>query len=136
MSANLLREITPLTQGDCFTLFSRIKYEFDFPLHCHEEFELNFIQNAKGAKRVIGDHLEVIDELELVLVGPNLPHAWFTNKLKGKEVKEITIQFHRDLFDEKFLHRNQMSFIRTMLEHSKRGILFSPQTTQTIMRVF
>ena len=133
MSANLLREITPLTQGDCFTLFSRIKYEFDFPLHCHEEFELNFIQNAKGAKRVIGDHLEVIDELELVLVGPNLPHAWFTNKLKGKEVKEITIQFHRDLFDEKFLHRNQMSFIRSMLEHSKRGILFSKQTTQATM---
>ena len=80
MSTNLLKEITPLTQGDCFTVFSRIKYEFDFPLHFHEEFELNFIHNAKGAKRVIGDHIEVIDELELVLVGPNLPHAWFTNK--------------------------------------------------------
>ena len=133
MSTNLLKEITPLTQGDCFTVFSRIKYEFDFPLHFHEEFELNFIHNAKGAKRVIGDHIEVIDELELVLVGPNLPHAWFTNKSKGKEVKEITIQFHRDLFDEKFLHRNQMSFIRSMFEHSKRGILFSKQTTQSTM---
>src|SRR6476469_4869435 len=133
MRTNLLREITPLTQGDCFTVFSRVKYEFDFPLHCHEEFELNFIQNAKGAKRVIGDHLEVIDELELVLVGPNLPHAWFTNKLKGKEVKEITIQFHRDLFDEKFLHRNQMSFIRTLLQRSSRGVLFSEATTLTIM---
>jgi len=133
MSTNLLKEITPLTQGDCFTVFSRIKYEFDFPLHFHEEFELNFIHNAKGAKRVIGDHIEVIDELELVLVGPNLPHAWFTNKSKGKEVKEITIQFHRDLFDEKFLHRNQMSFIRSMFEHSKRGILFSKQTTHSTM---
>jgi len=133
MGTNLLKEITPLTQGDCFTVFSRIKYEFDFPLHFHEEFELNFIHNAKGAKRVIGDHIEVIDELELVLVGPNLPHAWFTNKSKGKEVKEITIQFHRDLFDEKFLHRNQMSFIRSMFEHSKRGILFSKQTTQSTM---
>ena len=133
MGTNLLKEITPLTQGDCFTVFSRIKYEFDFPLHFHEEFELNFIHNAKGAKRVIGDHIEVIDELELVLVGPNLPHAWFTNKSKGKEVKEITIQFHRDLFDEKFLHRNQMSFIRSMFEHSKRGILFSKQTTHSTM---
>ena len=133
MGTNLLKEITPLTQGDCFTVFSRIKYEFDFPLHFHEEFELNFIHNAKGAKRVIGDHIEVIDELELVLVGPNLPHAWFTNKSKGKEVKEITIQFHRDLFDEKFLHRNQMSFIRSMFDHSKRGILFSKQTTHSTM---
>jgi AraC-like DNA-binding protein len=133
MNKNILREITPLTQSDCFTLFSRIKYEFDFPIHYHEEFELNFIQNAKGAKRVIGDHIEVIDDPELVLVGPNLQHGWVTHKSKGKEIKEITIQFHRDLFDEKLLHRNQMSFIRSMLEHSKRGILFSAQTIQSIM---
>jgi AraC-like DNA-binding protein len=110
-----------------------VKYEFDFPLHHHEEFELNFIQNAKGAKRVIGDHIEEIDDLELVLVGPNLQHAWFTHKSKGKEIKEITIQFHRDLFDEKFLHRNQMSFIRKMFEHSARGILFSKDTIKSIM---
>jgi AraC-like DNA-binding protein len=133
MNTKILREITPLTQSDCFTIFSRIKYEFDFPLHYHEEFELNFIQNARGAKRVIGDHIDLIDDLELVLVGPNLQHGWFTHKSKGKEIKEITIQFHRDLFDEKFLQRNQMTFIKSMLEHSKRGILFSRQATETIM---
>jgi AraC-like DNA-binding protein len=133
MNQNILREITPLTQSDCFTVFSRVKYEFDFPLHHHEEFELNFIQNAKGAKRVIGDHIEMIDDLELVLVGPNLQHCWMTHKSKGSEIKEITIQFHRDLFDEKFLNRNQMSFIKSMLEHSKRGILFSRQVIEMIM---
>jgi len=46
-----MREITPLTQNDCFMLFSRVKKEFSFPLHCHEEFELNLILNAPGAKR-------------------------------------------------------------------------------------
>jgi len=133
MNAKILREITPLTQSDCFTVFSRVKYEFDFPLHFHEVFELNFIRNAKGAKRVIGDHIDVIGDLELVLVGPNLQHGWFTHKSKGKEIIEITIQFHRDLFEDKFLLRNQMTFIRSMLEHSKRGILFSEKTTETIM---
>jgi AraC-like DNA-binding protein len=58
MKKNLLREITPLTQNDCFTLFSRVKSGFDFPLHYHEEFELNFIRGAKGARRVVGDHME------------------------------------------------------------------------------
>jgi len=129
MKSTLLREITPLTQNDCFTLFSRVKEAFDFPLHYHEEFELNFIQNAKNARRVIGDHIEDIDELELVLVGSNLQHAWFTHNCKGGEIREITIQFHKDLFDEKFLRRNQLSFIRTMLEKSLRGILFSRETT-------
>jgi AraC-like DNA-binding protein len=132
MKNTLLREITPLTQSDCFTLFSRVKSEFDFPLHYHEEFELNFIQNAKNARRVIGDHIEDIDELELVLVGSNLQHAWFTHHCKSKEIREITIQFHKDLFDDKFLRRNQLSFIRTMLEKSLRGILFSKETTQQL----
>ena len=132
MKSTLLREITPLTQSDCFTIFSRIKSEFDFPLHYHEEFELNFIQNAKNAKRVIGDHIEEIDELELVLVGSNLQHAWFTHHCKGREIREITIQFHKDLFDDKLLRRNQLSFIRTMLEKSLRGILFSKETTQQL----
>jgi AraC-like DNA-binding protein len=133
LKTKLLREITPLTQGDCFTLFSREKSEFDFPLHYHEEFELNFIQHATGAKRVIGDHIEEIGDLELVLVGPNLQHGWFTHKCTSKEIKEITIQFHRDLFDDKFLQRNQMSFIRNMFERSLRGILFSKETIQAIL---
>jgi AraC-like DNA-binding protein len=132
MQANIMREITPLTSSDCFTLFSRVKSEFDFPLHCHEELELNFIMNAKGAKRVIGDHIAEIDDLELVLVGSNLPHVWQTHKCKSKEIKEITIQFHKDLFDEKFLRRNQMSFIRSMFERSAKGILFSKQTIEQI----
>jgi AraC-like DNA-binding protein len=134
MKKNVLREITPLTANDCFTLFSRTKSDFDFPLHNHEEFELNFIKNAKGAKRVIGDHVEEIDELELVLVGPNLQHGWFTHKCRSSEIKEVTIQFHRDLFDEKFLHRNQMSFIKTMFDRSLRGILFSQETIKALMQ--
>ena len=58
MNKNIVREITPLTQNDCFTIFSRIKKEFNFPLHYHEEFELNLIINAKGAKRIVGDHID------------------------------------------------------------------------------
>jgi AraC-like DNA-binding protein len=132
MSQQILREITPLTISDCFTIFARTKSDFDFPLHSHEELELNFIRNAKGTKRVVGDHIGEIDDLELVLVGSNLPHVWQTHKCKSKEINEITIQFHKDLFDDKFLRRNQMSFIRTMLERSVKGIQFSKQTIEQI----
>src|SRR5688572_6360870 len=84
MKKDILREITQLTKGDCFTIFKRVKSEFDFPLHYHEELELNFILNAKGARRVIGDHIEEIDNLELVLVGSNLPHVWETHQCRSK----------------------------------------------------
>ncbi|MFD2521421.1 AraC family transcriptional regulator [Emticicia soli] len=109
-------------------VFDRRKSNFDFPIHFHEEFELNFIENAKGAKRIIGDHIEVIDDLELVLVGSNVPHSWMGYESQKKDIHEITIQFHKDLFDEKFLQRNQLSFIRSLFERSGRGILFSAET--------
>jgi AraC-like DNA-binding protein len=127
---SIYREITPLNASDCFTFFKRIKKEFSFPLHTHEEFELNFILNAPGAKRIVGDNIEVIDEIDLVLVGSNLPHGWFTHECTSNEIHEITIQFHRDLFDEKFLKRNQLSHVRTLLERSARGIAFSAETAR------
>ena len=130
--SNIIKEITPLTQNDCFTIFSRVKKEFNFPLHYHEEFELNLILNAKGAKRIVGDHIDVIDDMELVLVGPNLHHAWFTHQCQNEEITEVTIQWHKDLFDDKFLRRNQLSFIRKMFERSLKGILFTRETIQAV----
>jgi len=132
MNNNIIKEITPLTQNDCFTIFSRVKTAFNFPLHFHEAYELNLILNAKGAKRIVGDHIDVIDDLELVLVGPNQYHAWFTHQCKSDEITEITIQFHRDLLDDKFLKKNQLSFLRNMLERSQRGILFSKSTIERL----
>lgn len=128
----IYHEITPLTQNDCFTIFSRTKSGFDFPLHYHEEFELNFIENAKGAKRIVGDSIEQIDDLELVLVGSNLSHGWFNHECKSENIFEITIQFHKDLFDDKFLKRNQLAHIRNLLERASRGILFSRETIEAI----
>jgi len=131
------REITPLTQYDCFTVFSRKKKTFDFPLHNHNEFELNLIMGGKGVKRIVGDHTEVIEDAELVLVGNNLPHGWFTHQYKWEEgmpeVEEITLQFHRDLFDDKLLRRNQLFFIRSLMEKAVRGISFSKDTIERIM---
>ncbi|HEX3934459.1 MAG TPA: AraC family transcriptional regulator [Puia sp.] len=132
MSTNIIREITPLTQNDCFTIFSRVKKEFSFPLHYHEELELNLIINAKGARRIVGDHIDTIDDVELVLVGPNLYHAWFTHQCKSEEIREVTVQWHKDLFEDKLLRRNQLSFIRNMMDRSQKGILFSREAAATL----
>lgn len=123
-------EITPLNEFDCFTIFSREKKEFNFPLHTHQEYELNLICNAGGAKRIIGNHVSEIPQIELVLVAGNLPHGWFTHHCTSTQIQEITIQFHKDLFDGKLLNRNQFKNIRIMLVHSENGILFSQETAQ------
>lgn len=129
---DIVREITPLTQNDCFTIFSREKSEFNFPLHNHEDMEINLILNAAGAQRIVGDHIGELDDCELVCVGPNLAHGWFTHQCKSKLIKEVTIQFHKDLFDERFLSRNELVNIRNMFENSKRGVMFQKAAIKSI----
>lgn len=130
------REITPLTPYDCFTLFSRSKTCFDFPLHNHEEMEINLIRYGKGVQRVVGDHTETISDIELTFIGSNLPHGWFDHEFKWNsempKVEEITIQFHRDLLDDNLLKRKQLYFIRSMFANAARGISFSEETAMRI----
>lgn len=128
MNNNIHREITPLTEGDCFLVFNRSKSNFDFPLHFHPEFEINYILNGQGAKRIVGDHTSLIDKYELVLVGSNLYHGWEQGECKSQKIHEITIQFHKDLFHGTLLKRNVMQPIKEMLEMSSRGIEFSQET--------
>ncbi|MFL9838674.1 helix-turn-helix domain-containing protein [Flavobacterium rakeshii] len=126
------REIPPLSKGDSFLVFDRIKDSFDFPIHYHPEYEINFILNGKGVKRIVGDHIEEIDDVELVLVGPNLHHGWEMNTCKNKKVHEITIQFHNDLFSDSLLSRRIMMPIKDMFNRSNHGILFSKKTGEEL----
>ena len=132
MIAEVHREITPLSPEDSFLVFDRIKDDFDFPIHFHPEYELNFILNGKGVRRVIGDSMEEIEDIELVLVGPNLQHGWELHNCRKKDIHEITIQFHNDLFDEKLLSRRIMKPIKDMFERSAHGILFSGKIAEEI----
>lgn len=129
---NIQRELTPLSQGDCLLVFDRVKSQFDFPVHFHPEYELNFIHAAPDAQRIVGDHKSYISEYELVLVGPNMEHGWNNGHCISPQIHEITIQFHRDLIHESLLARNMMKPIKEMLAKAAGGILFTDQTTRLI----
>ncbi len=133
MSKNIHREITQLSNSDSFLVYYRVKDDFSFPLHFHPEYELNFIYKGNGVRRVIGDHIEEINDYELVLVGPNLPHCWELHHCKNKEIHEITIHIHQDLLDEKLLSRRVFKSIKDMLNRSLHGILFSEKTIKEVM---
>lgn len=133
MSHEIHREITPLAPEVSFLVFDRIKSDFDFPIHFHPEYELNFIANGKGVRRVAGDSLEEIEDLELVLIGPNLQHGWELHNCRNTNIHEITIQFHPDLFDGNLLARRIMKPIKDMFEKSAHGILFSRKISEETM---
>lgn len=132
MNDNIHREITQLTPEDSFLVYDRVKDDFDFPIHFHPEYELNFIQNGTGVRRIIGDHMEEIEGYELVLVGPNLVHGWELYNCTNKRIHEITIHINNDLLDEKLLNRKIFKPIKDMFTRSNHGILFSKKTAKDI----
>ena len=133
MRTSVHREITQLSPEDSFLVYERVKDDFDFPIHFHPEYELNFIYKGAGVRRIIGDHTNVINDVELVLVGPNLTHGWELNKCTCKEIYEITIHIQNDLLNDKMLSRRIFKCIKDMFNRSKHGILFSQEITMEIM---
>ena len=134
MGSKVLHEITPLSERDCFYIADRRKSGFDYPIHCHPEYELNFIQNAAGVRRTVGDSSEVIGDYDLVLIAsPGLEHVWEQGDCTSSDIREITIQFKADLLPDALLERNQFESIRRMLERARCGLAFS---LPAIMRVY
>jgi len=137
MKENIHREITPLTENDCFLVFDRQRSLFTFPIHFHPEYEINFIHKAIGGRRVVGDHLEEIGEYELVMVGPNLYHGWENYRNTGTELlHEITIQFPKDIFEGALISKNIFKPVRDLLQNANRGILFSTETAKNLEKRF
>jgi len=132
MRNGIHREITQLSPEDSFLVYERIKDEFDFPVHFHPEYELNFIHKGKGVRRIIGDHTSVISDVELVLVGSNLSHGWELNECENTKIHEITVHIQQDLFNDKMLSRHIFKSIRDMFNRSKHGILFSEEITMKV----
>lgn len=135
METRVLREITPLGENDFMYVADRHKKEFDYPIHQHEIFELNFVAGASGCRRVVGDSSEVIGDLELVLItSPDLEHVWEQHKCKSEDIHEVTIQFRLD-FDSSTspFRTNPYKSIYRMLTRAKHGLAF-PQ--EAIMMVY
>lgn len=120
-----MTEITPLSKEDCFYLVDRYKSEFDYPLHRHDEIELNFVENCEGARRIVGDSVEVLGKYDLVMVGTGLEHVWEQYHCKSAKIREITIQFTPAIFGDTFLEKNQLKSISALFDKSRSGVAFS-----------
>ena len=134
MDSKVLREITPLNENDFMYVADRHKKEFDYPIHIHDVLELNFVANAAGARRVVGDSSEVIDNLDLVLItSPDLEHVWEQYECKSEDIHEVTVQFRLnfDLDTSPFRFSSYKS-IYNMLIRAQRGLAFPPEAIMLV----
>ena len=94
--------------------------------HFHPELVLVYVNKGQG-KRHIGNHLSYFNNSQLLLIGPNLPHNGFTDRLTTNGF-ETLIQFKEDFLGKDFFEIPEMKKIKELFERSKKGILFGSET--------
>ncbi len=130
----VIHEITPLMGKDVLYIADRHKKEFTYPIHNHEVYELNFVENASGVRRIVGDSQEVIGDYDLVLItSPDLEHVWEQYQCHSDDIREITIQFDFSMGDDTLFGRNPFASITRMMQQARKGLSFP---MSAIMKVY
>jgi len=98
--------------------------------HFHPEIEMVYVNKGQG-KRHIGNHLSYFNNSQLLLLGANLPHNGFADRLTANG-SETIVQFKPDFLGESFFKIPEMSMITSLLERAKKGVLFKPETKNIV----
>lgn len=98
--------------------------------HFHPEIELVYVKGGNG-KRHIGHHLSYYYRGDLILLGENLPHYGFTDRLTRNET-ETVVQFAKDFAGTATLELPETIEIRQLLERAKSGIVFHGTTKKKV----
>ena len=134
MDSKVIHEITPLMGKDVLYIADRRKKEFTYPIHNHEVYEINFVEHAKGVRRIVGDSNEIIGDYDLVLItSPDLEHVWEQGDCQSDDIREITIQFDIDFSDSGIFARNPFNSMKKMMLEAQKGLSFP---LDAIMRVY
>jgi AraC-like DNA-binding protein len=96
-----------------------------FEWHHHPEYELTLTMNSQG-KRYIGDSVAVYGADDLVLVPPNLPHTWASNRSIDPADPQVAIVVW---FDGAWVRRftdvcPEYSGLRNLLRRAACGLSF------------
>ena len=104
----------------------RHKKEFTYPIHQHETFELNFVENGAGSERIVGDSRETIGDYDLVLItSPDLEHVWEQGHCQSEDVHEVTIQFYVNFDAPGTIYKtNPFKSIYRMMMRARQGLAF------------
>ena len=110
---------------------------FDSPWHFHPEVELTLVLEGNG-RRFVGDHIEDFGPGDLVLVGPELPHYWYSepDRAGGPDrAHSLVFQFLPGFLGPAFMELPEMQGIARMLRDAARGIRFTGDTRRRVERI-
>ena len=128
----ILKEITPLGKNDLFIANYWPDNQMDFPLHFHEDYELNLTLNVRG-KRILGNLVEDFTEKDLVITTPNVLHCYKRDDaFLNTRCEVVVIQFPKELPSWGIFDTDQLRDIRNMLCQPAPGLKFSEETAEAV----
>lgn len=106
------------------------------PWHYHPEFELVLVVKSTGT-RTVGDHIDRFADGDLVLLGPNLPHAFQNDSIyyQGDPLllaEAIVIHFRAEFLGQDFFNLPEMIAVSQLLDKSKFGLKISGDTRRQV----
>jgi AraC-like DNA-binding protein len=113
---------------DCSVrVYHRRLARIPFEWHHHPEYELTLTMNSHG-KRYIGDSVSDYQAEDLVLVPPDLPHTWSSNKSIDAALPQVAIVIW---FDGDWARRmadccREYEPLRKLLRRAASGLAFAP----------
>lgn len=98
--------------------------------HFHPELELVYVSEGSG-RRHIGQHLSYFNDGDLLLIGSNLPHYGFTDRLTGS-ASETIVQMKPDFLGTNFFTIPEMHPVEMLFERARMGIAFTGETKEKV----
>ncbi|MEA3130475.1 MAG: hypothetical protein QOF46_2270 [Paraburkholderia sp.] len=117
---------------DCsLRVYHRRLPRIPFEWHHHPEYELTLTMNSHG-KRYIGDSVNNYEAEDLVLVPPDLPHTWASNRSIEPSSPQVAIVIW---FDGEWARRMadccpEYEPLRKLLRRAACGLAFEPPAGQ------
>lgn len=112
---------------------------FDTPFHFHPECELVYVTSGTG-KRIIGDCIEVFGPGDMVFLGPNIPHVWYSDpayykKDAGLHSTAIVLYFSKEIFGDTFYQLPESQLLKDLFNTAQRGLKIPGSTHQQIVQL-
>lgn len=106
--------------------------------HYHPEVELILVRRSRGV-RLIGTVRENFGENELLLIGKNLPHAFFHEIYEQcpqeSNADAIVVQFNENFMGNDFLHLPEVKEINRLFIEARQGLSISPEAKKDIIPI-
>lgn len=100
--------------------------------HYHPEIEILLIEQGTGI-RFVGDSAEPFAPGDLVMIGPNVPHEWCSEKNSTTTQSEaIYILFNPEMLGANFWELPETKIILKIIQQSERGIKLKGKTRDEV----